>query len=42
MEKEVGETVRADDASPVAAMGKGEYVDFEGKRKPVKKWFGIW
>jgi hypothetical protein len=26
-----------------AADGKGEYVDFEGRRKkPVKKWFGIW
>lgn len=22
--------------------GKAEYADFEGRRKPVKKWFGIW
>lgn len=22
--------------------GRGDYVDFEGRRKPVKKWFGIW
>ena len=32
--------------SPVASNGQGqdqaEYVDWEGKRKPVKKWFGIW
>jgi len=21
---------------------KGVYVDFEGRRKPVKKWLGIW
>lgn len=38
-----------DDQSPVAAEGEGEggagkeeYVDFEGKRRPVKKWLGIW
>ncbi|KAG6991331.1 hypothetical protein G7Y79_00053g088140 [Physcia stellaris] len=46
VEKAVGEVARAEDASPVtaepAAVGKGEYLDFEGKRKPLKKWFGIW
>lgn len=24
------------------ASGQPTYVDWEGKRKPVKKWFGIW
>jgi hypothetical protein len=29
--------------SPVAAeVGEGEFVDWEGKKRPVKKWFGIW
>lgn len=46
-EKEGG----VDDQSPIAAdvqgqgqgqSGNGEYVDFEGKKRPVKKWFGIW
>lgn len=33
----------ADDQSPVAAeAAEGEFVDWEGKKKPVKKWFGIW
>lgn len=41
-----------DDQSPVARgsseqgqgqqVGDGEYVDWEGKRRPVKKWLGIW
>ena len=32
-----------DDQSPVAGMqGQGEFVDWEGKKKPVKKWLGIW
>ncbi|RLL98559.1 hypothetical protein CFD26_106944 [Aspergillus turcosus] len=35
-----------DDQSPVAvdvpAVGAGEYVDWEGKKRPVKKWLGIW
>ncbi|KAL2802308.1 hypothetical protein BJX63DRAFT_118809 [Aspergillus granulosus] len=34
-----------DDQSPVAVElqnGNGEYVDWEGKRRPVKKWLGIW
>lgn len=34
-----------DDQSPVAAeagAAEGEFVDWEGKKKPVKKWFGIW
>lgn len=50
--KDVG--VGGDDGqSPVAVEGEGdgrsgngagkeEYVDFEGKRRPVKKWLGIW
>ena len=46
------EGVTVDDQSPVAvdvdqaneaAGGRaGEFVDWEGKRRPVKKWFGIW
>ncbi|KAJ5899309.1 hypothetical protein N7495_004053 [Penicillium taxi] len=34
-----------DTHSPVAVdegLKKGEYVDWEGNRKPVKKWLGIW
>lgn len=35
-----------DDQSPVArdvdSTGQAEYVDWEGNKKPVKKWFGIW
>ncbi|KAL2872804.1 uncharacterized protein BJX67DRAFT_19009 [Aspergillus lucknowensis] len=44
-----GESVGGvDDQSPVAVevqvqgQGNGEYVDWEGKRRPVKKWLGIW
>lgn len=28
--------------SPGEASAQSTYVDWEGKRKPVKKWFGIW
>lgn len=28
-------------SSPDEAPGQPSYVDWEGKRKPVKKWFGI-
>ncbi|KAJ6096476.1 hypothetical protein N7486_007222 [Penicillium sp. IBT 16267x] len=32
-----------DDQSPIAvAPEQGEYVDFDGKKRPVKKWLGIW
>lgn len=36
-----------DEQSPVAAAdpgapANGEYVDWDGKKKPVKKWLGIW
>jgi hypothetical protein len=32
-----------DDQSPVAAEVQAqEYVDWEGKKRPVKKWLGIW
>ncbi|PLN81042.1 hypothetical protein BDW42DRAFT_185719 [Aspergillus taichungensis] len=44
-----GEGEGVDDQSPVARGGSeqgqvkdGEYVDWEGKRRPVKKWLGIW
>ena len=39
------EAAQAGDASPGAsetAVEKREYKDFEGKRRPVKKWLGIW
>lgn len=28
--------------SPIAAAEGAEFVDWEGNRKPVKKWLGIW
>lgn len=39
--------VAADDQSPVAKEQQGEddknvYVDWEGNKRPVKKWLGIW
>lgn len=41
-EQEKKEEVK-DDQSPVAAeTGDGQFVDWEGKKKPVKKWLGIW
>ncbi|KAJ5125562.1 uncharacterized protein N7443_008630 [Penicillium atrosanguineum] len=36
-----GKEVEVDDQSPVA-IAEGEFVDWEGKKKPVKKWLGIW
>lgn len=35
---EGGEKAGAEAAPP----GKDEYVDWEGRRRPVKKWLGIW
>ncbi|KAL4795229.1 hypothetical protein BDV19DRAFT_363379 [Aspergillus venezuelensis] len=47
--KEQGAVVEIDDQSPIAVeaqqgsrSAQGEYVDWEGKRRPVKKWLGIW
>ncbi|KAI9368443.1 hypothetical protein BJX61DRAFT_218912 [Aspergillus egyptiacus] len=48
-----GDAQVVDDQSPVAVealagaaggqgAGKEEYIDWEGKRRPVKKWLGIW
>lgn len=34
------EKEKVDDQSPIAQ--DGEYVDFDGNKKPIKKWFGIW
>lgn len=39
--------VAVDDQSPVAKEQQGEddknvYVDWEGNKRPVKKWLGIW
>lgn len=44
------EVAPVDDQSPIAVdvateqapKQSEEYVDFDGKRKPVKKWLGIW
>ncbi|KAB8235548.1 hypothetical protein ETB97_006879 [Aspergillus alliaceus] len=46
-EKSEAQTDVVDDQSPIAAdlepkQGSEEYVDWDGKRKPVKKWLGIW
>ena len=45
----VGEPVKAEGAGQekgaAAAVGHGDehtYVDFEGKKRPVRKWLGIW
>ncbi|KAL4992236.1 hypothetical protein BDW68DRAFT_96292 [Aspergillus falconensis] len=45
--KEGKQGEQVDDQSPIApeardGAGAGEYVDWEGKRRPVKKWLGIW
>lgn len=42
-----GKEVAVDDQSPVAKEQQGEddknvYVDWEGNKRPVKKWLGIW
>ncbi|KAJ5093679.1 hypothetical protein N7456_009540 [Penicillium angulare] len=40
------ETAAVDDQSPIAVpesqVGGDVYVDFDGNKKPVKKWLGIW
>lgn len=51
-EKDQEVVVGKDDQSPVAVdgagavegkvNGEGGFVDWEGKKKPVKKWLGIW
>ncbi|KAL3439421.1 hypothetical protein BDV09DRAFT_2007 [Aspergillus tetrazonus] len=45
--KEAKQVEQMDDQSPIApeardGAGAGEYVDWEGKRRPIKKWLGIW
>ena len=45
IEKEFEKTAQAKDASSVASgteLGDGEHKDVAGRRRPVKKWFGIW
>ena len=45
VEKEFEEAAQAKDASPVdsgTAVEDGESKEFAGRRKPIKKWFGIW
>lgn len=31
-----------DDCQEAAAAGENVYRDFEGRKRPVKKWLGIW
>jgi hypothetical protein len=45
--KEAKQGEQVDDQSPIAPEARdgavaGEYVDWEGKRRPIKKWLGIW
>ncbi|KAF9892125.1 hypothetical protein FE257_002531 [Aspergillus nanangensis] len=40
--KDGGEEKSVDDQSPVAVEQGEEYVDWDGEKKPVKKWLGIW
>ena len=45
VEKEFGEVSQAEDANTVTsgtAVGDAEYQERATRRKPVKKWFGIW
>jgi len=45
-EAENSDEAEVDSQSPVAAPAavgsEGEYVDFDGNKRPVKKWLGIW
>lgn len=43
-EEEKEKVAEVDTQSPIAAeaVEEGVYVDFDGNKKPVKKWFGIW
>ena len=45
-QKDIGvkaEEIRVEGESAVEGDRRGEYVDFEGRRRrPIKKWFGIW
>lgn len=31
-----------DESKSVPSAAEDQYVDFEGKRRPIKKWLGIW
>ena len=37
-----GEGEGREDGKEGGGGGKGEYVDFEGRKRPIKKWLGIW
>ncbi|CAI7627964.1 unnamed protein product [Penicillium manginii] len=42
-EKDLPQPPATDDQSPVAVQtAEGEFVDWEGNKKPTKKWLGIW
>ena len=34
--------IRADEQVLATPGAQGDFVDFEGKKRPVKKWLGIW
>lgn len=38
----VGEGMAAEGGRTGDGAGDGAYVDFEGRKKPIKKWLGIW
>ncbi|KAI9836898.1 MAG: hypothetical protein M1819_001063 [Sarea resinae] len=40
--KQRAEENTASDVQEAEADGKKSYTDFEGRRRPIKKWFGIW
>ena len=51
LEKADSQGIVLSEQGTVAAMGPGEegerggdgeYVDFEGRKRPIKKWLGIW
>ena len=45
VEKEFGKAEQAENTGGVSsetAVGDGEYKESSGRRRPIKKWFGIW
>ncbi|KAJ5647008.1 hypothetical protein N7490_003380 [Penicillium lividum] len=41
-EEKEGQQQVIDEQSPIAVAEQAEFVDFDGKKRPVKKWLGIW
>ena len=38
----VGRPIAVEGGNAEEGKRRAEYVDFEGRRKPIKKWLGIW